>query len=112
MDLLFTTNPLFEQVARQHWESLSFHNHRIRCATPTGLLLLKLFALPSLYRQGRIERADLYENDIRMLLRAHPQPTGSLLDTLTAHMPASDINALRKILDEITTRLEKPPEFG
>jgi hypothetical protein len=33
-----------------------------------GLLLLKLYALPSLYREGNFARVGLYENDVATLL--------------------------------------------
>ena len=43
------------------------------CATPEGLILLKLYALPSLYRQSELRRANLYEADLAaLLLAAHP----------------------------------------
>ena len=38
------------------------------CATAQGLLTLKLFALPSLYRQGENSRAAVYEAEISSLL--------------------------------------------
>lgn len=45
-----------------------FGDRSIRCATIEGLIILKLYALPSLYRQGNFDRLSLYENDIPQLL--------------------------------------------
>lgn len=72
---------------------------------------VKLFALPSLYRQGNIQRAALYESDILQLLLHQPTPCETLLAQLQAHMPPSDINALRQILTEIQHRLTNQHRF-
>lgn len=104
VDLLFTANPLFLEVLERRSEPRDFNGARLNCATPAGILLLKLFALPSLYRQGNIERAALYETDILQLLHRHPQPPEELLAALAPHLPASDINALRQVLAEILAR--------
>ena len=47
-----------------------------------GLLLLKLFALPSLYRQGKIDRVELYEHDVAMLMRHSCQDCQRFLSIL------------------------------
>ena len=84
---------------------------RLRCATPQGIILLKLFALPSLYRQGNIDRAALYETDILQLLHHHPADREQLLDTLTPHMIPSDIRSLRDVLKDIASRLDHNRRF-
>ena len=111
VDLLFTANPLFAHVREHHSEERSFLNARLRCATPQGIILLKLFALPSLYRQGNIDRAALYETDILQLLHHHPLESGTLLNTLAPHMITSDINALRNVLTDIDARLKHAHRF-
>ncbi|MCU0780894.1 MAG: hypothetical protein MUF04_07305 [Akkermansiaceae bacterium] len=111
VDLLFTRHPLFREVMEKHAEPRDFLGARLICATPTGILLLKLFALPSLYRQGNIERAALYETDILQLLHRHPHPAEELLASLAPHLSASDINALRQVLAEIQARLARPGLF-
>src|SRR4029077_20487221 len=68
VDLLLTRNPLFEEVRQRHATTRPFVEREIPCATVEGLLLLKLYALPSLYRQGNFARVGLYENDIATLL--------------------------------------------
>ena len=111
VDLLFTANPLFEEVARLHSQPRQFLDTTLNCATPRGIILLKLFALPSLYRQGLMERADLYETDILQLLRLDPATDEELLGRLRAHLIESDITALREVLHELRTRLGKANRF-
>lgn len=111
VDLLFTVNPLFKHVAESHVETRILMDLPVSCANPTGLLLLKLFALPSLYRQGNIPRADLFETDITMLMRQYPHDPEALLQTLSSHMSATDVNALRKVLDEVVHRITRTRHF-
>lgn len=107
VDLLFTANPLFALVAATHSVPRNFRSHNVQVATPEGLLLLKLFALPSLYRQGQANRAALYESDIALLLLADPIPDGTLLDTLRPHLMESDIHALADVLKDVRARLAR-----
>lgn len=83
----------------------------IRCATPAGLMLLKLYALPSLYRQGQLQRANLYEGDIGQLLAAFPElDTETLLGLLHHHgMLEGDVIELRRVVMEQRPR---PDRFG
>jgi hypothetical protein len=112
VDLLFTVNPLFAEVAGRHSSPRRFLGGTLRCATPEGIILLKLFALPSLYRQGQIERADLYETDILQLLRLTSVSDEDLLDQLRAHLPATDLKALAEVLLELRGRLRNRNRFG
>ncbi len=50
IDILLTRNPLFEKVLRDYATPQPFGERTIPCATVEGLLLLKFYALPSLYR--------------------------------------------------------------
>lgn len=71
IDFLLTKNPLFAHVQRHHTVPQPFFERTITSATVTGLLLLKLYALPSLYRQGDFARVGLYENDVATLMFYH-----------------------------------------
>jgi len=110
-DLLFTANPLFAEVLAKHAVTKTLLDVPIRCATPEGIILLKLFALPSLYRQGNIQRAALYESDIVQLLLHQPVSSETLLSQLQPHMSASDLNALRQMLSEIQNRITNQHRF-
>jgi hypothetical protein len=107
VDLLFTANPFFALVAADHVEPRSFRGHSLQVATAEGLLLLKLYALPSLYRQGQIARAALYETDLALLLIAHPVDDERLLSTLQSHMEDSDVRALADVLRDVRERMRR-----
>jgi hypothetical protein len=100
VDLLLTTNPLFAYVSRHQRTDISFDGHLVSCATREGMLLLKLYALPSLYRQGNLVRAALYEADIFGLHQGATVDDEQLLATLSKHLAAHDIDELRRILQE------------
>lgn len=104
VDLLLTSNPLFAYVEKNERTMLTFDNLTIPCATREGLLLLKLYALPSLYRQGKMARAALYEADILMLGQGASIDEEQLLSVLGHHLAQHDIAELRKILEEQRTR--------
>ncbi|HEX9438907.1 MAG TPA: hypothetical protein VF909_04455 [Roseiflexaceae bacterium] len=100
VDLLLTTNPLFAYVQRKERTTITFDDINVPCATREGLLLLKLYALPSLYRQGNLARAALYETDILMLRQDAMVDEEKLLAVLSVHLAPHDIDELRRILLE------------
>ena len=104
VDLLFTFNPLFKTVEEKFATVHSFAELNVPAATVEGLIVLKLYALPSLYRQFQMDRAALYENDITMLLANHT-PVVEPLYALAAHdMEPGDQAKLKKIISECTER--------
>jgi hypothetical protein len=105
VDVLLTTNPLFDQVRRRYTTTQHFVEQDIPCATVEGLILLKLYALPSLYRQGNFTRVGLYENDIATLLQAHNPPIEPLLEELSPHLSESDKAQVMQIVTEIQQRI-------
>jgi len=107
VDLLFTANPLFAGVAAQHVETRTWHGHTVRVATAEGLLLLKLYALTSLYRQGQIAKAAVYESDLALLLLAHPVEDATLINALRPHMIDSDLQALGDVLRDVRARMAR-----
>jgi hypothetical protein len=113
LDLLFTTDPLFVKVLRSytithHFEDLP--QQPVPCATVEGLVLLKLYALPSLYRQGEFLRVGLFENDVASLLHAYRPQIEPLLAELGEHLSDSDLAAVRTLVPELQRRFE--PRFG
>ena len=107
VDLLLTSNPIFDKVRRQYATTQRFVEREIPCATVEGLLLLKLYALPSLYRQGNFARVALYEGDIATLLHDYRPPVEPLFEELKDHLSATDLSSLRKIAGEIQERIER-----
>jgi hypothetical protein len=81
----------------------------VRTATPFGMVLMKLFALPSLYRQGEISRAKIYESDIQALWLKHAIDEEMALQILSEYMSASDVKALRGVLADIRESIQHNP---
>ena len=111
VDLLLTANPFFAEVATKHSRPRRFLDTTLHCATPEGIILLKLYALPSLYRQGSVTRADLYETDILQLLRIDSIADDTLLAQLRPHVSETDLNALSGVLTDIRGRLTAQDRF-
>ena len=107
IDILLTRNPLFDKVARKYSTKKQFLDRKIHCATVEGLLLLKLFALPSLYRQGSFERVGIYENDIASLIYAFDPKMEPLLTELRKHLNDSDMSETRKIVMDVEARIQR-----
>lgn len=107
IDILLTSNPLFEKVARKYRTLKKFLDRELRCATVEGLILLKLFALPSLYRQGSFERVGIYENDLALLMYTFNPDIDVLLDELSIHLNDSDMAKVRHIVKDIQARIQK-----
>jgi hypothetical protein len=107
IDILLTKNPLFAKVEKSYTTTKQFMDRTIRCATVDGLLLLKLFALPSLYRQGSFERVGIYENDIATLMYAFQPKMEPLFAELSKHLNETDIAEVRKITADIEARIQR-----
>ncbi|HXG68217.1 MAG TPA: hypothetical protein VNO70_24185 [Blastocatellia bacterium] len=107
IDILLTSNPLFDKARRQYATTQSFVEQEIPCATVEGLLLLKMYALPSLYRQGNFARVGLYENDIATLMQAYKPQLEPLFSELSHYVSHTDLSAIREIVDEIQERIQR-----
>jgi hypothetical protein len=107
IDMLLTRNPLFDKVAKKYSTQKQFMDRKIKCATVEGLLLLKLFALPSLYRQGSFERVGIYENDVATLLNAYQPKREPLMAELKKHLNENDMSELQNILSDIEARIQR-----
>ena len=107
VDVLLTTNPLFDEVRKRCAAMQRFVEQDIPCATVEGLILLKLYALPSLYRQGNFTRVGLYENDVATLLHAHGPPIRPLLDELSLYLSDGDVKQVKQIANEIQQRIRR-----
>ena len=107
VDVLLTSNALFDQVRKRYTTTQRFVEQDIPCATVEGLILLKLYALPSLYRQGNFTRVGLYENDVATLLHAYNPPVEPLLDELALYLSESDTTQVKQIVNEIRQRISR-----
>jgi hypothetical protein len=107
IDFLLTHNPFFAMVQRRYATIKPFREQDIPCATVEGLLLLKLYALPSLYRQGNFARVGLYENDIATLMYDYQPDMLPLFEELGRYLNMSDVAVLRDIVAEIQQRIAR-----
>lgn len=107
VDVLLTQNPLFKKVHDNHSMTQKFLERNIPLATVEGLLLLKLYALPSLYRQGNFARVGLYENDIATLLHYYQTDVPALLSELSGYVDENDLAEIKSILGDIQNRIKR-----
>lgn len=107
VDVLLTQNSLFREVIQQFGSDRRFGDRVVRCVTVEGLLMLKCYALPSLYRQAEFSRASIYENDILLLLLKYSIDVEAALQILSNHLIASDLNEVKGILAEIQGRIRR-----
>ncbi len=107
IDFLLTRNPVFARVQRLYTTKQHFLEQDIISATVEGLVILKLYALPSLYRQANFARVGLYENDIATLLFYHRPDMAAVEQELATFVSPSDLQAIRETLAEIMQRIER-----
>jgi hypothetical protein len=107
IDVLLTQNPLFKRVHSNYSKNQHFLDRNIPIATVEGLLLLKLYALPSLYRQGNFARVGIYENDIATLFHYYQPDISPLLTELSKYVNESDLAEIKSIVKDIQNRLNR-----
>src|SRR5690242_20120786 len=107
IDILLTQNPLFKKVHSDYSKVERFLDRNIPLATVEGLLLLKLYALPSLYRQGNFARVGIYENDIATLLHDYQPDMPSLLNELSKYVNENDFAEIKGVLSDIQNRIKR-----
>ncbi|MBI1793772.1 MAG: hypothetical protein HYR70_06235 [Chloroflexi bacterium] len=107
IDILLTQNPLFKKVHKEHSKVQKFLDRNIPLATVEGLLLLKLYALPSLYRQGNFARVGIYENDIATLLHYYQPDMAALLDEISKYVNETDFEEIKGVVSDIQKRIKR-----
>jgi hypothetical protein len=107
VDVLFAEHPVFELVAKNFSTLMKYEIRSLPTATVEGLILLKLFALPSLYRQYDFDWIAIYEADIMQLLQRSSRDDNFFLDLLAPHILESDRLELASILADVRRRLAR-----
>lgn len=107
VDVLLSSNPVFKLVHERYVTTHDFHEIEVRCATVEGLLLLKLYALPALYRQGDSQRITLYEADITMLMARYRPDLKPLFASLQPHVDPGAWVELQNIIADIEKRIAR-----
>ncbi len=69
--------------------------------------MLKLYALPLLYRQGDFARVGMYENDIATLMYYYTPAMPPLLAELRTYLSDSDWQEVGCIVEDIEKRLAR-----
>ncbi|MCO6045149.1 hypothetical protein NG895_14655 [Aeoliella sp. ICT_H6.2] len=105
VDALLTAKQFFSRIAQSHSTVQTFADRKVRCTTPEGLVLLKLFALPSLYRQGNFAKVRIYEGDIEALVDTCGLDTKILLKGLEGEVIDTDLKEIANILSDIEQRI-------
>lgn len=111
VDVLLTANKLFAEVQADFGTTHRFAEIEIPTATAEGLILLKLYALPSLYRQGLFDRVSVYEADIANLIQKHQRVVEPLFERLRPHLETGDQHELREIIRDIQARIARFEQF-
>jgi len=107
VDLLLTKNPLFKLVGEQFATQHRFAELTVPAVTVEGLIVLKLYALPSLYRQFALDRAALYETDLTLLIAHHSPKLEPLTALAGRQMEPGDQTELAKIISECCERAQR-----
>lgn len=107
IDVLLTQNPLFKKVQRKYSRVQRFLDRDIPIATVEGLLLLKLYALPSLYRQGNFAKVGIYEHDVATLLHDYKPNLPMLIAELSKEVDETDLAEIKNILTDIQKRIDR-----
>lgn len=107
IDILLTQNPLFKKVHSEYSSVQKFLDRDIPLATVEGLLLLKLYALPSLYRQGNFARVGIYENDVATLLHYYQPDMPSLISELSKYVNENDLSEIKSVVSDIQNRIKR-----
>lgn len=107
IDILLSENPLFQIVHREHVKVQAFLDQKIPLATVDGLVLMKLYALPSLYRQGNFAKVGIYENDVATLMYYYRPDLAKIKEELSAVVSESDFVEINTILGDIEKRVQR-----
>lgn len=111
VDILLTNNKLFDYVLKKFSTTRIFSERETKCVTVEGLILLKLYALPSLYRQGKFDRASIYENDILLLILNYPVNIKPLVKLLKKHLIDSDLEQIKDIIKDINNKIKRFSQY-
>jgi hypothetical protein len=107
VDLLFYEHPFFSRIGRDFSADMPYSAGFLRTATVDGLILLKMFALPSLYRQFDLDRVAIYESDLIQLISRTSRENSFFLNILHDFLAAPDVRQISAILTEIRQKISR-----
>ena len=108
VDMLFVENPVFAHALNTYQADCVIAGKTIRSLSPSGIALLKLYAIPSLYLQGQHVRVATYEQDLEVLFIVDPDINeDALLTFLNKHLVQSQVTELKNTCEEIRKKLSR-----
>lgn len=107
VDVFQIENPLYRGIGMDYAVTGEFPRWPIPCVTVEGMLLLKLYTLLSLYRNGDFFSVGLSENEITQLVLVHEPDTERLFYELAPYLIAAELGFLREIIADIQRRIER-----
>ena len=108
VDTLFIENPVFAHALSNYQADCVIAKKTIRSLSPSGMALLKLYALPSLYLQDQRIRVATYEQDLEVLFIVDPEINeDALLAFLEKHLVSSQIAELKHTCTDIRRKLSR-----
>lgn len=107
VEILSTKNRFFKMVLQKYSVVQKFLDRNIPIVKIEGLILLKLYSLPSLYRQANFARVGIYENDIATMLHYYKPDLEWLTSELAKYLDPKDMIEINNILTDIKHRLDR-----
>ncbi len=108
VDTLFVENPVFAHAWKNYQADCVIADKKIRSLNPSGIALLKLYALPSLYLQSQHIRVATYEQDLEILFIVDPEINeDALLKFLSKYLADSQIAELKNTCEDIRRKLSR-----
>ncbi|NJM99764.1 MAG: hypothetical protein HC800_23835 [Phormidesmis sp. RL_2_1] len=108
VDTLFVENPVFAHALDAYQADCTIAGKTVRSLSPSGIALLKLYALPSLYLQGQHIRVAAYEQDLEVLFIVDSRINeDALLKFLGKHLVQSQIVELNNTCEDIRRKLSR-----
>lgn len=108
VDTLFVENPVFAYAINNYKTDCVIAGKSVRSLSPSGIALLKLYALPSLYLQGQHVRVATYEQDLEVLFIVDPSINeDALLKFLSKHLVQSQVDELKHTCGGIRQKLAR-----
>lgn len=108
VDALFVENPVFAHALEHYQADCVIADKTIRSLSPSGIALLKLYALPSLYLQSQHIRVATYEQDLEILFIVDPKiDEDTLLKFLSKYLADSQITELKNTCEDIRQKLSR-----
>jgi hypothetical protein len=105
VDFLLTGNRLFKRIAERYSQPMVIGNRTLKVATPEGLVIMKLYAIPTLLYQFREDKILRYEADLADLLAGTEVRDTVVLDELKKHLKPGEFLAAKTVLQDIRERI-------